>query len=89
MAGIWTGVWNEISHAKSKKAKKDKKNEDREAELAALEDAQNKEQPMTNKLRSIYTSSELPDANILQRMREILIESDISGDIYIRASGFA
>jgi len=93
MAGIWTGLVNEWNHLRppradrlARKAKRDKEKKDREATLAALEEGKKKEQPMTDKTRPISTSSELPDANILQRMREMLIESDISGDTYIRAS---
>jgi hypothetical protein len=87
MSGILTGLWNEFNHPRpsrtarqsahtaKKEAKKDKEKKDREAKLAALEDAQKKEQPMTDKTGPIPTSSELPDAKILQRMREMLIES--------------
>ena len=83
MSGIFTGLWNEYQHKRPSRkarqsahtAKKDKEKKDREAKLAALEDAQKKEQPMTDKTGPIPTSSELPDANILQRMCEMLIES--------------
>jgi hypothetical protein len=93
MSNVWTGFWNEWHHPRHSPAdrisKKKKRKEDREAKLAVLEDTKIKEQPMADKKVSISTSSELPDANILQRMREMLIESDISGDTYIRASVFA
>jgi hypothetical protein len=93
MEGIWTGIVNEWNHPRPSRAdklaeKEKKKKKDSDAKLPALEE-QKKEQHTTDRTRRISMSSELPDANILQRMREILIESDISGDTYIRTSGFA